>query len=274
MAFITSDFGTNFRKLTNLYDNEKNLCHADRIYMYEELLLAITSDDLLKDLMLNDVITSLRSYCEELTSTNNYHIIYKFESIFSKWMHIPSKTIYHNPQNVHVFMNPAIDAARAIINKYPSTYTERPFEHPFFDSIETSEMINGICIRTLFASIWSYITAHKDREELIQRLKEEIDDSKDMCLSGHMIRLINTVNGYDDFQFNIDQYEYSKANIFNQLNKLIDVTTLDGFLDKLQNIVNSRAIDMSYINQNEILSILKDYSKCEWKYTNKFKYVQ
>ena len=147
-------FSAHFMDLVNLYDNERSLTHDSRIRMYEELIAAVTSDDTISALMLNDILKSLRLYCEELSSSNNYHVIYRFEDTFSRWMHIPLKTVYHNPQNVHVFMPPAAQAAKEIMSKYPYPYTRRPFEHPFFDVIETDVLVNGIHIPSHFASVW------------------------------------------------------------------------------------------------------------------------
>lgn len=257
-------FGAHFMTLMNLYDNERALPHDSRIRMYEDLLAAATSDDTISALLLNDILKSLRLYCEELASSSNYHIIYRFEDTFSRWMHIPSKTVYHNPQNVHMFMTPAAQAAREILSKYPSPY-RRPFEHPFFDVIETAPSVNGIHMPSLFASVWSYITTHKEHEALTKRLIEEMNESGGTCLSGHMVRLVNSVKGFDDaFEFNLEQYEYNKAHIFNQLNKLLDVTILDSLLDRMEAVVNG-GLDLSGgVSADELLKILSDYSKTEW----------
>jgi hypothetical protein len=241
--------------------------------MYEDLLAAVTSDDTISTLLLNDILKSLRVYCEELSASNNFDIIYRFEDTFSKWMHIPAKTVYHNPQNVHMFMTPAARAANEIMSKYPCPYTRRPFEHPFFTVIETEEQVNGIHIPSLFASVWLYITTHKEREALTKRLFEEMSESEDMCLSGHMVRLVNSVKGFDDaFEFNLEQYEYNKAYIFNQFNKLIDVTVLDKLLDRIEGVVNGE-LDVSGMSRDEVLKILRDYSKTEWTYDGQYRYV-
>ena len=266
MDSYNKPFSAHFVDLMNLYDNERALTHATRIRMYEDLLAAVTSDDMISALLLNDILKSLHLYCEELTSSNSYNIIYRFENVFSRWMHIPVKTVYHNPQNVHVFMTPAAQAAREIMSKYPCTYTRRPFEHPFFNVIETEELVNGIHIPSLFASVWLYITTHEEQEALTGRLIEEMNESKDMCLSGHMVRLVNSVKGFDGaFEFNLEQHEYNKARVFNQLNKLLDMTVLDNLLDRMEGLVNG-GLDVSGLCADEVLKILMNYSKTEWTY--------
>lgn len=271
MTFDQPTFSTRFRNLINLLDNEHNLTHDVRIHMYEELLKIVSNDDILSVLMLNDVLKSLRLYCEELASSNNYRVIYRFEDSFSKWMHIPSKTVYHNPQNVHVFMTPAARAAKEIMSKHPCKYN-RPFDHAFFKMIETDELVNGIHMPSLFASVWLYITTHDESEVLRGRLLEEMNESEDMCLSGHMVRLVNSVKGFDDvFEFNLEQYEYDKARIFNQLNRLLDVTMLDNLLKRMQDVVNGDNFDRNGIGWRDMIKILKDYSKHEWTWVdNKF----
>ncbi len=268
-------FSARFMNLMNLYDNEKALAHDARIHMYEELLLAASDCDMIKDLVMGDILVSLRAYCDELVATNNYYVIYKFENSFSKWMHIPAKTVYHNPQNVHVFMTPAAKAAAEIMRKHPQVYNHRPFEHPFFDAIETNELVNGIHLPSLFASVWFYMSTHKERHSLIERLREEMKDSSDMCLSGHMVRLVNSVKGYDDaFDFNLEQYEYDKANIFNQLNKLLDVTLLENLLNRMANIVNNDSLfKYDGIDPQVVAKILQDYSKQTWSWATKFIYT-
>jgi hypothetical protein len=261
MAF---SFGERFMILMNLFDQEHSLSHEHRIKMYEELLELISKDVLLTESVLPDILKALNKYCEELTLTNNFKVIFEFEHIFSQWMHIPSRTIFHNPQNIHTFVEPAILAANEIMKYHPCKFTKRPFEHKFFDVIEEAKVISGINLPDLFASVWLYITEHKDRESLIKRLKEEMDECLNMCLSGHMVRLVNSVKGFGDkFEFNLEQFEYDKAFIFNQLNKKLDLTILDKILDHIEEIVNGKEIDMSGVKDENILLILRDYSKHE-----------
>jgi hypothetical protein len=257
-------FSERFMILMNLFDQEQSLPHDRRISLFEELLELSSNDVLLTELVLPDILKALNKYCEELTLTNNFKVIFKFEHIFSQWMHIPSRTIFHNPQNIHMFVEPAILAAKEILKYYPCKFNSRPFEHKFFDVIEETRVLNGINLPDLFASVWLYITKHKDSESLIKRLKEEMDECLDMCLSGHLVRLVNSVKGFDDkFEFNLEQFEYDKAFIFNQLSKKLDLTNLDKILDHIEEIVNKKEIDMCDVKEENILLILRDYAKHE-----------
>jgi hypothetical protein len=89
-----------------------------------------------------------------------------------------------------------------------------------------------------------------------------------------MVRLVNSVKGFDDtFEFNLEQYEYNKAHIFNQLNKLLDVTVLDNLLDRMEGVVNEE-LDVSGVCGDEVLKILRDYSNTEWTYDCQYRYVR
>lgn len=48
----------------------------------------------------------------------------------------------------------------------------------------------------LLQHVWSIICEHTAREELEKVLVQELDDSKDMCFTGRITRLVNALNGF------------------------------------------------------------------------------
>jgi len=80
--------------------------------------------------------------------------------------------------------------------------------------------------------------------------------------------MVNSVKGFgnESFDFNLEQYEYNKANIFNQLNKLLDLTVIDNLLDRMEGVVNN--VNVRDIDDEHVLRILRDYSKREWTRTD------
>jgi hypothetical protein len=46
--------------------------------------------------------------------------------------------------------------------------------------------------------VWAYIRSHAEKDELTQRLAEELSEGRGMCSNGKMARLINVLQGYDD----------------------------------------------------------------------------
>jgi hypothetical protein len=271
---MTSSFSSRFKDLIRMLDIEDTLTHKTRINMYRELIEAVSSDEVL-NILKPDILQSLHLYCNELKEANNYDIIHILEHEFSEFMHIPPRTIFYNPQNVHYFMTPATYAAKEIMEKFPCKYV-RPsneiFDDSFLNVIETNELVNGIHMPSLFASVWFYIKNHKERINLTNRLIEEMNDCNDMCLSGHMIRLVNSVKGFDDvFEFNLEEYEYNKAFIFNQFNKLLGFIDPDNLLDQMEKVI----LNTGDIKNEDVIKILRDYSKHEWCIRDgKFQYIR
>ena len=50
----------------------------------------------------------------------------------------------------------------------------------------------------LFDHVWSYISEHKDKKEMMRRLGEEVIDSRGMCSNGRIARLVNALQGFMD----------------------------------------------------------------------------
>jgi hypothetical protein len=54
-----------------------------------------------------------------------------------------------------------------------------------------------VSYKELLDLVWKYIRKHKDREELVGRLKQEIFDSLHVCYHGNMVRLANVLQGFE-----------------------------------------------------------------------------
>ena len=65
--------------------------------------------------------------------------------------------------------------------------------------ISVREVIGfGFSYKDVLDHIWSIITTHVHKDELIVRLYQEISDGYGMCPNGKICRLINVLQGYDD----------------------------------------------------------------------------
>lgn len=177
-----------------------------------------------------------------------------------------TKTIYNDKQNVHSFTDDTLAIAAKLVRLYPSEYTGRPWDHSFFDKIEsTRDCVYGdINVRDLFASTLKYINQSEHREDLMVRLREEMDESIDMCLSGHIVRLINTLRGFSsEFETTLDPYEYIKAKTFHSLNMKIDVFDTQNLIGQVESFVNDKSIEL---DRQYAIRILTDYTRCRWEY--------
>jgi hypothetical protein len=272
---MTTSFSKKLMNLMNLYDNESDLSDYERIEMYCQIIEELKNDKIF-DIILFDVIASLRNFHDELQQQQKHNTLeyfnLKFSHIFNLKLKINQNHIYNNSQNVHEFVHSTIKVAKAIMNKYPAKY-ERPLNLEklfvdgknfklFFNVIENST-INGIKASDIFASIYYYINNHEHKEEMIKRLIEEIHESKDTCVSGHITRMINSLQGFqNDFCTKLDEYESTKASMFQKINKEFNACDLFS-LDEFEVLINSGKITFTKDLQTT-LRILKDYSKTEW----------
>lgn len=66
----------------------------------------------------------------------------------------------------------------------------------------TDNYFNAIAFNIAYGRVvdylWAYIRSHAEKDELVQRLAEELYEGRGMCANGKMARLINVVQGYDE----------------------------------------------------------------------------
>lgn len=270
-------FSIQFRDAINLYEKESILSLFQRFLMYEKLFECIESDINLQKYLLNDIVISLRNFHQQLR-INNHVLLSDFEFKFQKWLFIQPVILYNNPENVLSFSQSSSDLANIIIEKYPAGYLKRPFKDPFldpfFDKIEQQKTYRNIDILDLFASIYSYISQHKYKDELMKRMYQEIKESLGTCVTGHVNRLLNVVNGFGDFAISLGCYEYEKAKLYSFLNKHIDIINIDKINEQVQTIINSYK-ELEHVEKSVLLQLLKDYTKHNWIYHNEqFKFLR
>jgi len=259
------------QQLLQLHDQEDTLNSQTRIKVYKDLLDITTYLDL-NDLQ-SDVIQSVRAYYKILREKGCVFDLLLFEHTFQDQAYKTfgfitfTPTVYDNPQNVHVFADPTTRAAKNIIKKYPAHYF-RPTElantefDPFFQTIETTNSVHGIQLTKLFASIWLVITI-KDKN-LVTRLIEEIKDTKDVCLTGYVVRLVNVLSGtLPGLGLQIEQREYNKSFIFHQINKNIDAFDVLNIQNQVKHIINN-LVDKQDIPTSQVLYALEAYTKIKW----------
>lgn len=90
--------------------------------------------------------------------------------------------------------------------------------------------------------IFSYVFSHKEKDELIKRLKEELYDMCGTCSTGFASRLINVLSGYDDFNIKISFIDQIVSNFIARVNHQIQKIT-----DKDSIYFNEKARDIVWI---------------------------
>jgi hypothetical protein len=73
----------------------------------------------------------------------------------------------------------------------------------------------------ILLKVWTYLTGHKNEEEITKRLIEELYEMAGTCSSGFASRLINTISGFGDFSMRISWEDQIIANLTGRLNARI-----------------------------------------------------
>lgn len=80
----------------------------------------------------------------------------------------------------------------------------------------------GITLKSLLISVFLFITHQSEdlREQLYQRLNEELDEMRGKCSTGHLSRLVNVVQGFSEkYTIQIHPEREIKSFIYYHLNK-------------------------------------------------------
>jgi hypothetical protein len=82
---------------------------------------------------------------------------------------------------------------------------------------------NMFNLYNVFSSLWIYINKHRYKDELLNRLIEEIVQMNAYCSTGHLSRLINVIQGYTDSNTNLDinigEYHQIRSVVFHYIEK-------------------------------------------------------
>ncbi len=92
-------------------------------------------------------------------------------------------------------------------------------------STDTSTFRGGILMRDVLRGLYQYINNNPNKKELFSRLAEELNDMNGTCSSGHLGRLVNVIQGFDnvpeEFIIKINPKDEIYSNITNHLNRAI-----------------------------------------------------
>lgn len=146
-----------------------------------------------------------------------------------------AKTIYNNTQNIHTFESQANNFIEKIIEDtddvLPEYYEiedtltkmvrknkDHKLRHKAFKALNRIKIDAAtftkynVTLSLIFVYIWVYIhkNLYKNKEEIYNRIIEELIDMGDTCSSGHSIRFINILSNYDNsFKMSYDEQIFS-----------------------------------------------------------------
>jgi hypothetical protein len=138
-------------------------------------------------------------------------------------------------------------------------------------------LYHNTSLTTILTKIWFYIINHeKNKEELQKRLFEELEEMSGTCTSGFLMRLLNTLSGFDDdLSLKISYEDQIVANFIGRLNasakkitdkespfykeKLKDVVKLHLDKEKIE-YANDIQVYIEKLSPEEIDDIISDFS--------------
>ena len=148
------------------------------------------------------------------------------------------RTIYSNSQNVHDIHNiyPVIDLL--VFHTSPLTVTLDDIaqwlhsfpeaESSFQRIILDTALYHGYPMSDLLRHVTQRIRGAESRDELELRLIEELIEMKGWCSTGHLVRLLNTLQGFDSvLTLELSVKDELKSALFTRMNKQIKMMSAD-----------------------------------------------
>jgi hypothetical protein len=109
-----------------------------------------------------------------------------------------------------------------------------------FEYMENKDIhtVIGITFEELLLNVMSLIINHEHKDEILNILKDEMQESNCKCFTGRMSRLVNCLNGYDDnVQIKIADNEQI-ANVILQIRNKYAVSDVETIKEKVNEQLN------------------------------------
>jgi hypothetical protein len=199
-----------------------------------------------------------------------------------------SKTFYEDGQNVHntKLNKSTLDAAFDLVNKYNPydktieyTYYKKISDKENIDKIEraihrintdTSNFGNNLNLQIVYQSLLNLIEQHKNKDELNERLMDELIDMSGKCSTGHLSRLLNVLQGYDtnlNVKVTIDIKDEVYAKIKHLIEKnMMEQENMDDIMEDM--LSDDKTIYINFVKNvinDNIFEIIKEYENVNIK---------
>ena len=203
----------------------------------------------------------------------------------------PIQSIYDDSQNVHntTINKTTLDTANELVHKYnPENtrleyiyYKTKLFSESSLEKIEKIEKsihrINtdsstfggkGFTLYTIYQSLLNLIYKHPQKDDLNERLLDELIDMSDKCSTGHLSRLINVLQGFDTdlkvkVKININDEIYAKIKHLIE-KEIVNDKNIDDIMEDM--LSHKKTIYINFVKKiidNNIFEILKEYKKID-----------
>jgi hypothetical protein len=123
----------------------------------------------------------------------------KKRTIYSDSQNVHNNSINSKVQDIIGYLCSEYSTSEDMISKFESHYQKIPFD--IRKSLERIQIdianYHGYSLLDLFKSLMNYIEKHSQRDDMIERLKDELMEMSGYCSTGHAARLVNVLQGFD-----------------------------------------------------------------------------
>ena len=220
--------------------------HEEKRFIIENTLLSFAKDEDLEYNLRADAADVLLNLGTENMQKEGRNIIFSLGQINGV-----NKTIFDNAQNVHVteIEKSVLEIIKQLSN-YPTMKLENnPIDYEYvqneiysimddllkFESDSDMVKKNRIqisfnriymdkalyfnnSVSNILVKVWSYINNNENKNEMIKRLVEELDEMSGTCSSGFASRIINSITGFGEFNLHISWEDQIVSNFSGRLN--------------------------------------------------------
>jgi hypothetical protein len=176
---------------------------------------------------------------------------------------IEQQKIYNDSQNVHAnnINNTVLDACIKLISDYKvkdekkymtdsKNILLKKFKHNYsiiekiYRNINKNKAKFGnydskFSLQTFYCSLFEFIKRHKNCDEILKILIIEFQSMDGYCSTGHLSRLLNSIQGFtDEYSIKISDRDRVNAIVTHNINKLLQKESekvLNGMIDKQNN---------------------------------------
>lgn len=252
---------------------------TDRIDIERQLLSFAMDDGLDYNIRADSCDTIINMGITEDIKTQANEILSSLGAIFGV-----VKTVYDNAQNVHnkKIEESALPIIRFLLqqdqqNSYTYEMVTAEIDKLLTDKkIDTKNIklsLNRIAIdrslyhntslTTILTKLFYYITKDSDKqEELLKRLWEELEDMAGTCSSGFIMRLLNTLSGFEEgLSLQISYDEQIVANFVGRLNSYTKhITNSDSpfYHEKYQDVLKLCGCGIHNESQEDIVATFQE----------------
>lgn len=119
--------------------------------------------------------------------------------------------------------------------------------------------VRDIYLHDVLNAVWKFIHSHVDKDVLLLRLKEELIDASEVCSTGILSRLVNSIQSFTldtELQISMSDIEELKAKIIHNINTELQNKQCDVIVD------SEKAIEIiTQWRNNNVENLCQEYSK-------------